>query len=259
MDSSVAPGGASKNHPLPPPRRGKKKEGFPLEEVFEKLDRIIVFQVNLGGITLDISNSLLVSWIVSGILVVLAFLATRRLQANPGKLQNALELLVETVNSMCESSIGASHWRPFAPYILGLILYLFMCNTVALINFFPFVKFYPPTKDINVTGALALMSLILILYASFRYKGVKGWLRSLIDPLPVVAPFKILEYVTKPVSLCLRLFGNILAGFVIMELVFMAIPYVSEPFSLYFDIFDGILHAFVFAYLTTLYIGEAVE
>jgi F-type H+-transporting ATPase subunit a len=215
--------------------------------------------VRLGGVTLDISNSLLVSWIISGILIILAFLATRRLQANPGKLQNMLELLVETVNNLCKGSIGARHWRPFAPYIFGLLTYLAMCNLIALINFVPFVKFYPPTKDINVTGALALMTLVLILYASFRYKGVKGWLRSLIDPLPMIAPFKVLEYVTKPVSLCLRLFGNILAGFVIMEMVFMVIPYVSEPFSLYFDIFDGILHAFVFTYLTTLYIGEAIE
>lgn len=229
-----------------------------LGDVFEKLNRIIVFQVNLGGMTLDISNSLLISWIITVVLIAAAFLAARRFETNPGKLQNALELLVETVNNLCEGSIGV-HWRPFAAYILALLLYLAACNTIALINFFPFIKLYPPTKDINVTGALALMSLALILYASFRYKGVKGWLRSLIEPLPVIAPFKILEYVTKPVSLCLRLFGNVLAGFVIMEMVFTVIPYVSEPFSLYFDIFDGILHAFVFAYLTTLYIGEAVE
>jgi F-type H+-transporting ATPase subunit a len=229
-----------------------------LEEVFDKLDREIVFRVNLGGTALDISNALLVSWIITGVLILLAFAVTRKLETNPGKLQNALELLVETVNKLCESSIGV-HWRPFAAYILGLILYLLMCNTVALINFFPFAHLYPPTKDINVTGTLALMSLIMILYAGFRYKGVKGWLRSLIEPLPVIAPFKVLEYVTKPVSLCLRLFGNILAGFVIMEMVFAVIPYISEPFSLYFDIFDGVLHAFVFAYLTTLYIGEAIE
>jgi F-type H+-transporting ATPase subunit a len=229
-----------------------------LEEVFKKLERVVVFRWHFQGKTIDIGNTVLISWIIMAILILLAWRASRKLKEQPDTAQNVTEYLVETVNQLCEGSIGR-HWRAFAPYVLTLALYLLFSNIIGIFNFFPFIKLYPPTKDINVTGALALMSLIWILYATFRYKGIKGWLRSLITPAPMMAPFKILEYVTKPVSLCLRLFGNILAGFVIMEMVFMFIPYISEPFSLYFDIFDGILHAFVFTYLTTLYIGEALE
>jgi F-type H+-transporting ATPase subunit a len=68
-----------------------------------------------------------------------------------------------------------------------------------------------------------------------------------------------MEYVTKPLSLCLRLFGNIVAAFLIMELIYHFLPPVAAPFAAYFDFFDGILQAYIFVFLTVLYIGDAVE
>jgi len=68
-----------------------------------------------------------------------------------------------------------------------------------------------------------------------------------------------MENVRKPMSLCLRLFGNIVASFIIMELLLAFLPFAGAPFSAYFDLFDGILQAYIFIYLTTIYIGEAVE
>jgi F-type H+-transporting ATPase subunit a len=72
-------------------------------------------------------------------------------------------------------------------------------------------------------------------------------------------PFKLMEYVTKPLSLCLRLFGNIVAAFLIMELIYHFMGLIAAPFSAYFDFFDGILQAYIFVFLTCIYIGEAVE
>jgi F-type H+-transporting ATPase subunit a len=107
---------------------------------------------------------------------------------------------------------------------------------------------------------MAIMSIVLILFAGIRFKGIKGWLKSFIEPVPFLLPFKILEYGIKPLSLCLRLFGNILAAFIIMELVYFAFPMiVPGVLSIYFDLFDGILQAYVFVFLTSLFIGEAVE
>jgi F-type H+-transporting ATPase subunit a len=79
-------------------------------------------------------------------------------------------------------------------------------------------------------------------------------------PVPVMLPFNILEYFIKPLSLALRLFGNILGAFIVMELIYMALPVVAPAaLSLYFDLFDGVLQAYVFMLLTSLYIAEAVE
>ena len=112
----------------------------------------------------------------------------------------------------------------------------------------------------NVTAALALMSIILIEYAGIHRKGVKRWFKSFAEPIALIAPINVLELVIKPLSLCMRLFGNVLGAFVIMELIKEVVPMVVPvAFSLYFDIFDGFIQAYVFVFLTSLYIGEAIE
>ena len=120
--------------------------------------------------------------------------------------------------------------------------------------------FKPPTKDMNVTAALALMSIVLIEFAGIHKKGAKRWLKSFAEPIALIAPINVLELVIKPLSLCMRLFGNVLGAFVIMKLIEHILP-VGLPvvFSAYFDIFDGLIQAYVFVFLTGLFIKEAVE
>ena len=120
--------------------------------------------------------------------------------------------------------------------------------------------FKPPTKDLNVTAGMGIASILLIEFAGIRAKGVKGWLHSFAEPLPIVTPINILEVFMRPISLCMRLFGNVLGGFVVMELIKMILPvFLPIPFSCYFDIFDGLIQAYVFVFLTSLFIKEAVE
>jgi F-type H+-transporting ATPase subunit a len=230
-----------------------------LERVFEKMGRLTAFSFTFLGREIAVPNTLFVSWLVMAAIVSLAFLATRKLSVSrPGKLQCAAELLVETVAGLCRGSIG-HHGQAFVPYLGTLLLFLAFANICSIFNFIPGLHIYPPTKDINVAGALALVSILAVLYAGLRYKGFRGWAKSLAQPMPLMAPFKILEYATKPLSLCLRLFGNVVAAFVIMELLLSFLPLAAAPVSIYFDLFDGFLQAFIFVYLTSLYIGEAVE
>ena len=102
------------------------------------------------------------------------------------------------------------------------------------------------------------MSIFLIEWSGIRKKGVKGWLKSFAEPMPVLLPINILEVFIRPLSLCMRLFGNVLGSYVVMELIKLVVPAVLPAvFSCYFDIFDGLIQAFVFVFLTSLYIGEA--
>ena len=111
-----------------------------------------------------------------------------------------------------------------------------------------------------MTLALALMSIILVQAAGIRAKGIKGWLKSFTQPIAIVTPFNILDLVTRPLSLCMRLFGNVLGAFVIMKLIEQVLPvFLPAVFSVYFDLFDGLLQAYVFVFLTGLYIKEAIE
>ena len=104
------------------------------------------------------------------------------------------------------------------------------------------------------------MSIVLVEAAGIRKKGVKGWLKSFSEPVAAVTPINILELVIRPLSLCMRLFGNVLGAYIIMELIKMVIPVVIPlALSFYFDLFDGAIQAYVFVFLTCLYIKEAVE
>ena len=104
------------------------------------------------------------------------------------------------------------------------------------------------------------MSMCLIEFSGIRKNGLKHWVKHFAQPVPVVAPIMILEIVIRPLSLCMRLFGNMLAGFVVLELLKFFVPLIIPiPVSFYFDIFDGLLQAYVFVFLTALFMTEEME
>jgi F-type H+-transporting ATPase subunit a len=167
------------------------------------------------------------------------------------------QLVAETIVTRLESFVGdmaGEEGKRYVPYLCTVLLYIGFANLIGLFGM------KPPTKDLNVTAALAIMSIILIQYASIHAKGAKGWLKSFTQPMAIVTPINILELFIKPLSLCMRLFGNVLGAFVIMEMLKILVPVaLPVPFSFYFDIFDGLIQAYVFVFLTSLYIKEAVE
>ena len=144
--------------------------------------------------------------------------------------------------------------KQYSTLISTILIYIGVSNVIGLFGL------KPPTKDLNVTIGLSLISIMLIEIAGIRAKGAKGWLKSFAQPVAIVAPINVLEIVIRPLSLCMRLFGNVLGAFIIMELIKMVVPVgIPTIFSLYFDIFDGLIQAYVFVFLTSLYIQDAVE
>ncbi len=201
----------------------------------------------------SVPESVVVTWIIMAVLVLASALVTRHLHRRPGKLQMALEMGVGFLNSFCKENLG-EHWRPFAPWLGTVALYLAAANLSGLVGL------PPPTRDLTVTAALALMSMLLIYGAQFRYRGLKGGLKKFAEPSPVLLPINLMEIAIRPLSLCMRLFGNVLASFVIMEMIKVLAPVlIPIPFSLYFDIFDGLIQTLVFVFLTTLFLGEAIQ
>ena len=116
------------------------------------------------------------------------------------------------------------------------------------------------TPKADVTAALALMSIVLIEGSGIRARGGVGFLKSLTAPTAIMTPMNILEIAIRPTSLCMRLFGNVLGAFVIMELIKLVVPvFVPAIFSLYFDLFDGLIQTYVFVFLTSLFMKETME
>lgn len=223
------------------------------EELIKELNCETVFTIPIfGGI--PITESVVVTWIIMAVLTLAVILLVRNLKVeNPGRKQLLLESAMTAANNFFGDILG-EHGRRYIPYLISTAIFIAISN---LIGYF---GFKPPTKDLNVTAALAVMSIVLIEYSGIRQKGGKGWIKSFAQPSPIMLPMNILEVAIRPLSLCMRLFGNVLGSFVVMKLIEIICPLIIPlPFSLYFDLFDGLIQTFVFVFLTALFIKEAVE
>jgi len=235
----------------------------------ESLEIKTIFSLNMFGFEIPVTETVVISWAVMIILIVASLVITRRLKEIPSGPQAIVETGVEFLNKFSSNQFG-----PFAkhlgPYIGSLFLFLLTANIIGVVTpveikafgheFVPPFTIRPPTSDINVTAALAVISILLVLVSGFAARGVGGWFKRLLHPVPLMLPFNIMEYGTRLLSLSLRLFGNILGGYVLMRLIEGVFP-IALPmiFSLYFDFFDGGIQAIIFVFLTSLYIHEAVN
>ncbi len=204
----------------------------------------------------DIYKSVVVSWLVIAIVFFLILFMTRDLKVhNISKRQAAVESFVIWIRGVTGGMIGEEGYR-YRDYLGTVLIFIAFSNMVGLFGL------TPPTMDITITIALSIMSIILVEGAGIKRKGVGKWAKGFAQPMAVIAPMNVLELFIRPLSLCMRLFGNILGATVIMELIKVAMPVpviVPAALSLYFDIFDGAIQAYVFVFLTSLYIKEALE
>ena len=225
------------------------------KELSEQLNIDEVFSFKLGSVTFGFDEATVVMWIIMAVLALLAFLLTRNLKVE-GKLtkrQLLLELCYTKIYDFFKGLIG-ERGEKYIPWLMSMALFIGTSNLIGIFGL------KPPTKSLQVTAAMALTSIILVEYSGIKAKGFGGHLKAFAEPIWIVAPINALELVIKPMSLCLRLFGNVLGAFIIMELIKIVVPVVVPMvLSLYFDIFDGILQAYVFVFLTALYIQEAIE
>lgn len=219
----------------------------------EELDCHTVFTIPIGN-GIPVYESVVVTWLIMAVLTILAIIFVRGLKIdNVSKKQLLLEAAVTKVQNFFDEILG-ENGRRYIPYLMSVGLYIGISNLIGLLGF------VPPTKDMNVTAALAIASIVLIEYAGIRQKRMKGWLKSFKEPIAIILPLNVLEVFIRPISLCMRLFGNVLGSFVIMELIKLILPvFLPIPFSFYFDIFDGLIQTYVFVFLTSLFLKEAIE
>ncbi|MBQ7429358.1 MAG: F0F1 ATP synthase subunit A [Butyrivibrio sp.] len=202
----------------------------------------------------DINKSIVISWGVIVLCLLLCLILTSGMKLHGiSKRQAMAEAIVVGLRNVVSGLVGPGG-SEYVEYLISVMIFIAFCNLAGVFGL------TPPTMDLNITIALALMSIILVEVAGIRKRGPRGWLKSFTQPIWIITPMNILEIGIKPLSLCMRLFGNILGATVIMELIRMVIPIgVPTVVSLYFEFFDGIIQAYVFIFLTSLYISEATE
>ncbi|WP_029321251.1 F0F1 ATP synthase subunit A [Butyrivibrio sp. AE3004] len=223
-----------------------------LEELLLE-DKVMIHFDFMNGF-FDINKSVVVTWgVIIVITLFLMFLTNNMKVHDIGTKQLLAEMIVDGLRSITGGMLGEEGYM-YRDYMAAVLVFIGASNLVGLFGF------TPATMDLNVTLALALTSIVLVEAAGIIHKGFGKWLKSFAQPMAIVTPMNILELAIRPLSLCMRLFGNVIGATVIMELLKMVVPVaIPAAFSVYFDIFDGLIQAYVFVFLTSLYIKEAIE
>jgi F-type H+-transporting ATPase subunit a len=206
--------------------------------------------------------------IAGGLVLLLGFLCRRQLARDtedhvPTKLQLIWESVVGEVNHQVEDNLGRVH--PFvAPLAIALFFFILFANWLELVptewNDHTAHLIKAPTADTNLTYALATVTIVSVWAYGIREKGAKGYFGHFLEPFPVLLPLNILEELVKPITLALRLFGNIFAGGIMLALIGLMPTFLFwAPNLLWkaFDMFIGLIQAFIFALLTVLYFAMA--
>ncbi len=205
----------------------------------------------------------LYAWIfVIPALAILCLAGTSKLERVPGPLQNLLEAVVSALDSFCRGIIGEAHYRDFVAFIGSIFIYVFALNVWGVIP-----GMQSATSTVNQTVAIALCTFVLTHYAGFAYAGLKGYLKHFAGEPLWLAPLMIIIHIVgelaRPISLTLRLFGNIggeekaIAIFISLGLATGAYLPLQLPLSA-LAIFTSFVQALIFALLSSVYIGGAL-
>ena len=233
----------------------------------------ILFEIPiLGGIV--ITETIVCQWIFMVVIIGISLWLVKDIKVkNISRKQALVEKIYEMLTNMVESTMGKGGMK-YRPYIGTLFVFSFMGSISGVLGFRPY------TATIAVTGAMALVTFVMIQAATIRDSGVKGWIKSYMEPFALMLPLNIVSNAATPVSMAARQFGNITAGLVITSLVYGALGSLSSAIlswipntfissisflqvgipavlSLYFDWFGAFMQAFVFCMLTMVFVANA--
>lgn len=222
--------------------------------------RIVTLQLGDLQISFD-QAAMIMSWVVIALLIGVALLLRRALKQSvedrPNRTHAALDALMDLLEGQLTSSFSSDRLAAaLFPFISTLFLYVLLCNWVGIIP-----GLISPTQNLNITLGLALMVFFLTQVLAIRAKGIKGYVKGFFEPIPILLPLNIVGEIAKVMSHAFRLFGNVLAGTILVTVVTAKFTPVIFPsfLQLVFGLFFGLIQAFVFAILAVAYINVAVE
>lgn len=223
------------------------------------------------GLTFNLSNVLMI--VVSSLIVFLiAFFLTRNLQMKPTGRQNLMEWIMDFVRNIIKNNMDWKDGGRFHVLGITLLMYIFISNMIGLpfaITVHHELWWKSPTADPGVTLTLAIMVVGLTHYYGVKMRGTKGYFREFVQPVGFLLPLKIVEEFSNTLTLGLRLYGNIFAGEVLLDLLVNGLAktnligtIAAFPLTMVwqgFSIFIGSIQAFIFTLLTMVYMAHKVS
>jgi F-type H+-transporting ATPase subunit a len=196
------------------------------------------------------------SWVVMAMLALFSYLATRRLSLQPGGFQNVMEVIVSAFDSLLNDTMGHAGSK-FFPLIATLGLYILTSNLLGLIP-----GFESPTSNLNTTVSMALIVFVLTHIVGVKMHGTK-YLKQFMGPVwwltPLMMPIEIISHLSRPLSLSVRLFGNIMGEDIVLAVVLLLVPLIVPLPVFALMIFTSVIQTLVFMLLAMMYIAGALE
>jgi len=218
----------------------------------------VVWILSIGGVEIWITQTLVSTWIIMGILIAFAVVARilmRKFSDIPSGFQNAVESVVEIIDKFV-SNVAGEKLIELGPWFFMVILFVFTSNISGIIGL------RAPTSEWSTTIALALCTFFLIQKTAIKYRK-KDYLKSFLQPFFLFLPLNIISELAKPISLSFRLFGNMLSGLILMTIVYSLPVYlrfvIPVPLHIYFDLAIGALQTYIFCMLSLSFIRSAAS
>ncbi|MBL3528948.1 MAG: F0F1 ATP synthase subunit A [gamma proteobacterium endosymbiont of Lamellibrachia anaximandri] len=209
----------------------------------------IVFQLG----PLQVTNTVVTTWVIMGVIAVLGWLITRHLRMEPGPVQTAAEGVISAIEESIDA-VAPGHMGHLLPFIGTLWLFLIIANLSGLI---PGV--HSPTRDLSATLALAILVFLSVHWFGIRTQGVKAYLHHYLRPSPIMLPFHIISEVTRTIALAVRLFGNIMSLEMTALLILLVAGFLAPIPILMLHIIEALVQAYIFGMLALIYVAGSVQ
>jgi len=226
------------------------------------VEDVVLFE--LGPI--PVTRIIVVTWgVMLGLILFAAFIRVRLRKKNPGRPQQVTEAMLNWLGDEIRGIIGRDP-GPFIPLVASLFIFILASNYVSFILPFlsPFFgELKPPTADIKTTAALAIVVFLAVPFYGIAMTGTLNYLKTYIRPVWIMAPFNIISDLSRTLALAVRLFGNILSGYILFGVIVtlvspIVLPLLSQAL-MFLALITGTIQAYIFAVLTIVYIGGAVK
>ncbi|WP_423822275.1 F0F1 ATP synthase subunit A [Salinisphaera sp. SPP-AMP-43] len=199
----------------------------------------------------ELNETIVTTWALMVVLALGARLITRRLVVDGpvSRWQAALELIVTTLIAQIEE-IGLPGARRYLPFIGSLFLFLAAASLATLLP-----GYEPPTGSLSTTAALAFCVFIAVPLFGIRQRGLGAYLRSYLQPTPIMLPFNLISEVSRTLALAVRLFGNMMSGAMILAILLSVTPLLFPIVMNAIGLLTGLVQAYIFSVLAAVYIA----
>jgi len=203
---------------------------------------------------LHIGNHVTYTWLVMALLILVALLVKRNIKTVPTGLQNFLEPVIDSIENMIEETMGPKG-KAYFPLIATIAFFILVSNLIALIP-----GFFPPTANLNTNAAMALTVFAMTHIVGLKEHGI-GYFKHFCGPViwPYMLPIEIVGHLARPLSLTLRLFGNMYGHEIVLMIFFGLVPFIVPLPMMLMGVLVAFIQTFVFMLLAMIYIAGSLE